>query len=78
MAISSEIQALRLQLQNKRSTASVVLTLDRALVGTEVKHTHLLDRAGVARKNTTALNEVLLADRLVGSRLVHNLSLIHI
>lgn len=76
MAISSEIQALRLQLQNKRSTASVVLTLDRALVGTEVKHTHLLDRAGVARKNTTALNEVLLADRLVGSRLVHNRGLV--
>ena len=63
-------------LLDKGSATVVGLTLNRALVGAKVQQTSLLDRARSAAKHTTTLDEVLLANRLVGSRLVHNRSLV--
>ena len=63
-------------LLDKGSATVVGLTLNRTLVGAKVQQTSLLDRARSAAKHTTTLDEVLLANRLVGSRLVHNRSLV--
>lgn len=45
-------------------------------MASEVKQTSILNRARRAREHTTALDKVVLANGLVGSRLVHNRSLV--
>ena len=45
-------------------------------MASEVKQTSILNRARRAREHTTALHKVFLANGLVGSRLVHNRSLV--